>query len=142
MKLVNIFALIATTMVVSTEAIQLESQKERMKEGASKIEEARAAALADAQGFFEKLDIDGDGQISREDMNVVARQTDEINSEADQAALDVEIDEFFTQFDTNADGMLPQSEWLEYFGSVFDLELQKQLEEQVTDLAQITGISD
>ena len=38
----------------------------------------------------------------------------------DPAKIEQSCQEFFTQFDTNGDGKVQKSEWLDFFGKMFD----------------------
>ena len=82
------------------------------------IASARAAALSQAEEAFAKLDINGDGEVDRNEIMQLAG--DGLPANCDQATKDAKIKEFLDSFDTDGDGKIQKSEWLNFFGSLFD----------------------
>ena len=82
------------------------------------IAQARAAALAQAEEAFGKLDINGDGEVDRSEITALAG--DGLPAGCDQATKDAKIKEFLDSFDADGDGKIQKSEWLNFFGQLFD----------------------
>ena len=84
------------------------------------ISTARLAALATAEEAFNKLDLNGDGDVSREEVMALAEQGSGLPDGANAEEKETKIREFFESFDANGDGRIQKSEWLEFFGKLFD----------------------
>ena len=82
------------------------------------IAQARAAALTQAEEAFGKLDINGDGEVDRSEIMQLAG--DGLPAGCDQATKDAKIKEFLDSFDADGDGKIQKSEWLAFFGNLFD----------------------
>ena len=81
-----------------------------------KIAEARQQALATALEAFNKIDINGDGEVDRSEVMALAKAGTGLPEDVSQA----KIDEFFAQFDENNDGRIQRQEWIDFFGRLFD----------------------
>ena len=57
----------------------------------------------------------------------LARQGVGLPVSADPELREAQINQFFTQFDTNHDGRIQKSEWLEFFGTMFDVAIERGL---------------
>ena len=84
------------------------------------IAQARAAALTTAEEAFDKLDINSDGDVSRDEVAALAQQGVGLPDGASAADREAKIKEFFENFDANGDGKIQKSEWLDFFGKLFD----------------------
>ena len=84
----------------------------------------RQAALASALDAFKSMDANSDGELSRDEIKAL------LNSQKDKlpdGASEAKINEFFDQFDKDKDGKVQQSEWLGFFGDLFDSVLAESL---------------
>lgn len=81
---------------------------------------ARTAALAQAEEAFGKLDINNDEEVDREEIMALASQGMGLPEQANEAAKEKKIKEFLDSFDTDGDGKIQKSEWLAFFGQLFD----------------------
>jgi len=86
----------------------------------AQIAQARVAALATAEEAFNKLDINGDGDVDKNEVMQLADQGEGLPDGANSAEKEAKIKEFFDSFDANGDGKIQKSEWLEFFGKLFD----------------------
>ena len=68
---------------------------------------------------FEKLDVDGSGELEREEITQLAGQMG--NFAGNEEERERKIDQFFKDFDTDGDGMISKQEWVDFFGRQFDL---------------------
>lgn len=98
------------------------------------IAAARAKALQTAQLAFEKLDLDGNGMIDRQEAQKLAA-SDELSGSiggGNQPVQDKEakIQEFFDTFDEDKSGTIEKEEFLNFFGKLFDSVIQKGLAER------------
>ena len=84
------------------------------------IATARAAALQQAEEAFAKLDLDGNGEVDRNEIMQLASQGMGLPEQANEAAKEAKIKEFLDSFDTDGDGKIQKSEWLNFFGQLFD----------------------
>ena len=96
-------------------------------EDQANIATARAAALATAEEAFNKLDLDGNGEVDRSEVQQLASQGVGLPDNADPAAREAKINEFFASFDADGDGKIQKSEWLNFFGSLFDSVIEQGL---------------
>ena len=79
------------------------------------IAQAREQALATAREAFAKLDSNGDGTVTKEELRGLAStSTDGLG--ADAATIESKLDEFVATFDADGDGKVQLNEWLEFFG--------------------------
>ena len=76
----------------------------------------RAEALQQAEEAFNKLDLDGSGEIERNELEQLARQS----ASAIGSGSDSDINDFIATFDTDGDGKVSRDEWLTFFGNMFD----------------------
>ena len=85
------------------------------------IAQAREEALRTATEAFSKLDLNGDGSVDKEELRKIAADSGvNFGAEMDVAAREAKIEQFFATFDANGDGKVQMSEWLEFFGNLFD----------------------
>ena len=91
------------------------------------IAKAREEALETAAQAFAKLDLDGNGAVDQNELRTIAAQMGE---GGDAAERDARIAEFFNTFDENGDGKVQLSEWLAFFGNLFDEVVAKTLAAQ------------
>ena len=84
------------------------------------IAQAREAALAQAEEAFKKLDLDGNGEVDREEIMKLAEQGQGLPDGASAEAKEAKIKEFLDSFDQDGDGKIQKSEWLMFFGNLFD----------------------
>ena len=96
-------------------------------EDQANIATARAAALATAEEAFNKLDLDGNGEVDRQEVQQLASQGVGLPDNADPAQREAKINEFFASFDADGDGKIQKSEWLNFFGSLFDSVIEQGL---------------
>lgn len=75
-------------------------------------------ALQQAEEAFNKLDLNGDGEVSKAELEHIAKET--APETTDPNAREESIRQFFTTFDANEDGKVQKSEWLSFFEKVFD----------------------
>ena len=75
----------------------------------------RAEALTQAEEAFNKLDLDGSGQIERDELATLAQQSGQSFGGSEE-----EINNFISTFDTDGDGQVSRDEWLTFFGNMFD----------------------
>ena len=78
---------------------------------------ARATVLERVLFAFNELDLDGNGEIDRGEVEQLASQG--------EGLADAKIDELFATFDTDGDGLIQKSEWLTFYGSLFDAAIGK-----------------
>ena len=71
-----------------------------------KIKNARAAALAKAEEAFNKLDLDGNGEVDKYEVQQLAYQGVGLPDYAKIVALEANINEFFANFDADGDGKI------------------------------------
>ena len=86
------------------------------------IATARAAALAQAEEAFNKLDANGDGEVDRTEICALAGAGLPENCDTD--TKEKKIQEFLSSFDTDGDGKIQKAEWLSFFGQLFDSVIQ------------------
>ena len=86
------------------------------------IATARAAALAQAEEAFKKLDANDDGEVDRNEICALAGAG--LPDGCDQETKDKKIKEFLDSFDTDGDGKIQKAEWLNFFGQLFDSVIQ------------------
>ena len=86
------------------------------------IAQARAAALQQAEEAFGKLDINGDGEVDRGEIMQLAGEG--LPANCDNATKEAKIKEFLDSFDQDGDGKIQKSEWLAFFGNLFDSVIQ------------------
>ena len=83
------------------------------------IQAIRNETLEKIGNEFDKLDLNGDGSIEREELLLVASRY----GSGDQMTRE-KLNEFFTTFDKNSDGIVTRDEWLAWFGQMFDQSLE------------------
>lgn len=87
------------------------------------LAESRLEALEKAGKAFDRIDINRNGEIERQEVSQMAKQglgglsrfahLDDVTREA-------KVDKFIQDFDSNHDGKIQRSEWLEFYGKLFD----------------------
>ena len=82
------------------------------------IATARAAALAQAEEAFNKLDINGDGEVDRNEICQLAGAG--LPEGCDEETKNKKVQEFLDSFDSDGDGKIQKAEWLNFFGQLFD----------------------
>ena len=83
------------------------------------IAQAREQALTTAREAFSKLDVNGDGTVTKEELRgLAATSTDGLGGDA--AQIEAKLEEFVQTFDADGDGKVQMSEWLAFFGKMFD----------------------
>ena len=86
-----------------------------MEEGLAEVARIRAETLESVAKEYDQLDLNGDGNVDREELKAVAARS------GGDAGVDSEtLDGFFAQFDANGDGKVSKDEWLAFFGNMFD----------------------
>ena len=85
------------------------------EEQKSTIAQKRAEALQQAEEAFNKLDLDGSGEIERNELEQLAR-----SSASSMGGGESDINDFIATFDTDGDGKVSRQEWLTFFGNMFD----------------------
>ena len=93
-----------------------------MATDAETIAAARNEALQTAREAFQKLDLNGDGNVDKDELRQIAMQADlsAAGGDIDAEQREAKIQDFFTTFDANGDGKVQLSEWLDFFGNLFD----------------------
>ena len=87
---------------------------------AENMSRAKQAALEAAEESFRKLDVNGDGKISKAELEQMASQTELVDIAGDRATREAKIAEFFETFDTDGDGKVSLEEWMTFFGRLYD----------------------
>ena len=87
------------------------------------LAQSRLEALEKAGRVFDRLDVNGDGEIERAEVSSLARQG--LGglarlSQFDEQTREAKVDEFIKSFDSNGDGKIQRSEWLAFYGNLFD----------------------
>ena len=83
------------------------------------IAAAREQALNTAREAFAKLDVNGDGTVTKEELRGLAStSTDGLGANASE--IESKLEEFVQTFDADGDGKVQLNEWLEFFGRLFD----------------------
>ena len=72
----------------------------------AQIATARAQALTTAEEAFAKLDINGDGEVDRDEVRQLATSGMGLPDNADASVREAKINEFFQSFDANGDGKI------------------------------------
>ena len=83
------------------------------------IAQARAEALRTAEEAFNKLDVNGDGTVTKEELQGLAASSTD-GSGADASAITAKVQEFIDNFDQDGDGKVQKQEWLNFFGAMID----------------------
>ena len=86
----------------------------------AQIAQARQAALTTAEEAFNKLDINGDCEIDRDEVQKLAGEGAGLPDGATAEQKEAQIQEFFASFDADGDGKIQKAEWLNFFGQLFD----------------------
>ena len=102
---------------IVTDPVKMESLSEKDRQN---IATARAEALAIAEEAFNKLDLDGNGEVDKQEVQQLASQGVGLPDNADPALLKALIKEFFADFDADRDGKIQKSMWLNFYGRLFD----------------------
>ena len=87
----------------------------------------RQIAINVTEEAFDKLDVNGDGEVDRKEVQQLANSGVGIPDNADPALKEAKINEFFASFDENGDGKIQKSEWLNFFGQLFDSIMEQQI---------------
>ena len=92
--------------------------------------EQRQAALQEAMAAFKGFDVDGDGSISRREVEqyVVKAFSPAFGGSLPAGYAEAQVEEFFTTFDANQDGKIQVEEWMSFFGKLYDAEYERQQE--------------
>ena len=98
-----------------------------MSSAQDEIATARAQALDTAREAFAKLDIDGNGQVEKDELRQFSMQAEIGGGAIDADDREKKIAEFFATFDTDGDGKVSLDEWLNFFGHLFDTVVQQTL---------------
>lgn len=101
------------SFIIKTNFIQMSSD-------AATIAAARAEALTTAREAFQKLDLNGDGNVDKDELRQIALQAELGIGNVDAAEREAKIADFFQTFDANGDGKVQLSEWEAFFGNLFD----------------------
>merc|ERR1712014_546456 len=92
----------------------------QMSSDAATIAAARAEALQTAREAFQKLDLNGDGNVDKDELRQIAMQAELGVGNIDASEREAKIADFFQTFDANGDGKVQLSEWEAFFGNLFD----------------------
>ena len=75
------------------------------------------AETLDKIGYeFDKLDLNGDGSIEKDELLLVASR---YGNSGDQMTRE-KLSEFFQTFDKDNDGQVTRKEWMDWFEQMFD----------------------
>ena len=78
---------------------------------------SRQTVLEKVTIAFNSLDLDGNGEIDRSEVEQLASRSGGLVAE--------KINELFTTFDNNGDGLIQKDEWLTFYGGMFDAAIGK-----------------
>ena len=131
MKLLNIFALIATTMVVSTEAVTLDTQIEAPQQEESigfqlaevnvnEVRMTKAEVLADVGAAFDNVDLEDSGEINLIDLDNVYYVPEEYLWDKDWALYWSKRIDFVKSKEAKGESKVQKSEWLDVIGNFYD----------------------
>ena len=110
-------------------SICINSRNLKKKMADATVAAAREEALRTAEEAFAKLDLNGDGNVDKEELRKIAADSSvNFGGEMDVAAREAKIDEFFATFDANGDGKVQKQEWLDFFGGLFDAVVQQAMD--------------
>ena len=82
------------------------------------VEIARAEAMRDAEIAFVNIDANGDGTICFSEAERLIKDASILDKTADSNKT--KLDAFFRSFDDNSDQSISKSEWLDFYGRLFD----------------------
>ena len=82
---------------------------------------AKRSALEAAEESFRKLDVNGDGKISKTELEEMASQTELVDIGGDKMTREAKIAEFFETFDSDGDGKVSLEEWMSFFSRLYDM---------------------
>lgn len=79
---------------------------------------ARSEALRDASIAFENVDVNNDGEIDYGEAEKLIKSSSSLDGMVDNA--NSKVDAFFKSFDEDGDKKISKSEWLNFYGKLFD----------------------
>lgn len=92
---------------------------------------ARQQAITSAGAEFDKLDLDGSGEVDQKELVEFARaqagSTRANMSTEDQVKAEAKLEAMIDRFDANDDGRVSKAEWSQFFGRMFDATMAQEL---------------
>ena len=93
--------------------------QELSQEQIEAIKQIKSETLDKIGYEFDKLDLNGDGSIEKDELLLVASR---YGSSGDQMTRE-KLGEFFQTFDKDSDGVVTRKEWMDWFEQMFDQSL-------------------
>lgn len=113
-------------------------QKKLSKEELAEIDQERQAAIDAAEENFNRLDTDTDGKVDKAELLKIVLQDRIQLEETDAKERAAKIQALIPIYDKHGDGQIRRSEWLAFFGHLFDLDLEMKYKKQMDSPLQLS----